>query len=1514
MTGSRSETAKVKRVKIIPSGRLLVACTMAWCFAEASLSGQVISNSGAVINIRSGIVIGSRDILNGAGGTILNEGEINLSGNFTSTANTSSNGLLRIGGNWTNTGGILLPGTGTVIFNGAGDQMIARTGGETFNNLTIANTGSSLLRSVNLSDNVNVTGILNIADGNINSGASILFLSNFLSSSLNYTSTTASRIIGKFERNMSETATYLFPLGSADHYNPVNIKPNSISVTGSLLSEFHPSDPGNGGLPLPDPPVEISDAYPGGFWSFNPGGFSSPDFNISLDATGFLDGGGVPDTITDVTRLIKRESGGNWSVDGAHVDAAGAVVSRSNLGGDFSPAGTEFALGRSRPLITAHPVSLVQCEHTDAVFGIVATGAGPLTYRWYKDGAVITNDPGYSGTRSDTLTILDISLADAGTYYCIVTDRHRKKTRSNDATLTVNKRPVATATPSGQAHECSNIAFDDIVLGETYGVPGTSYVWTRDNPTGITSAIPLSGTVSNIGDALTGMFNNTTDAPLTVTFTITPVGPAPTYCVGLQPITATVRVNPTPRATPVNNLKQICYGGTTEVRLESPTTMTRGTIEFDYTVTRTSTALTGDLTPGNNLPTGHVISRSYQNSSDTLQSVSFNVTPKNTLSGCNSGPVVSPAVKVHPEPLRSLFISVPFTCEGGTAGELTTILAKGSKPNRIHWTGPLLFDSVYYTNSNTDKFKVRYAGIYKVDVRDSLGCAKTLPSMLISGAVFKSELFVKQTDTGFGTSCRDTSDGVLWVWEEPSTTAIPPFEFWLVYNETDTIGHDFLTATGYINRVEYDSLPRGHYVLHIRDFNGCYNGEFPDRDIVEPDPVEITFDKSAYPNGHNVSCLNYNDGSAGINTIAGGNGSYHYKWSTSDGLIQGPDTLESIDTITAGTYYLLTTDLHGCPTRDTVTLTEPEGISMTSFTLSSSPDNLYNIGCAGSKTGSIKITLSGGSGNFNYSWTGPDGFTASTRDISNLGAGVYRASITDQLNSACLLTPVPEFTLTEPGPLTITDVKSISTDGNYNIDCIGGTGSIDITITGGSPGARLYTWSTTNGTGIVAGQEDQPSLTAGTYRLSVTDANSCIASADITLTEPGALSSLLTPSHVTCLPPGNSNGSINLTPGGGVGPYQFTWSNGATTEDISGLAPGNYSVIIRDVNNCLLTDNVRILPPPPLQFSRILSVFNGYNVRCLGSADGSIDITPTSGLAPFIYSWQKEGGGFVAATEDISGLGAGRYFLTITDANNCQAADTIQVTQPGKLSMTFQVSSSVTGGHNINCAGARTGSINAGSVNNAGGVNYLWSDGNTSGQRQGVAAGDYSVIITDANGCVADSSLTLTEPEPIKTAFEVRKPLCPDMPDGEITVTASGGIAGPDYTYRWSNNSAGRTITNILGGEYKISVTDLNGCTKRDSMILEPLREICLVIPNAITPDGDLINDEWNIGMIELYPLVEIKIFNRWGELVWKSERGYPTPWNGRSNGTLLPIDSYHYIIDLNNGSKPYVGNVTIVR
>ena len=460
-------------------------------------------------------------------------------------------------------------------------------------------------------------------------------------------------------------------------------------------------------------------------------------------------------------------------------------------------------------------------------------------------------------------------------------------------------------------------------------------------------------------------------------------------------------------------------------------------------------------------------------------------------------------------------------------------------------------------------------------------------------------------------------------------------------------------------------------------------------------------------------------------------------------------------------------------------------------------------------------------------------------------------------------------------------------------------------------GNYTYSWSTTNGSGIITGQKDQSSLTAGTYHLVVTDLNNCTTSKDIILNQ--APEFILQPgaTNITCESPGFNNGSIVLTITGGISPYTYLWSNGETTKDISGLTPGDYEVTVTDFNGCIKQASARIDLPPSLIYTKKLSDFNGFNISCNNLSDGYIYIDPTTGLAPFVYSWIGPGG-FNATTNNILNLKAGQYQLLITDSNKCKTSETFNLTEPGKFGMTFSLSSSTAGNFNINCAGDSSGFIIVEPENQVLTVDYLWSDGTTGKTRTNLRAGNYSLIIKDANSCQASETVALTEPDSMKINLDITPPFCPDKPDGLITTNVTGGVGV--YSYIWSDNSTDKDLTNIPKGFYKVKVTDMNGCVVKDSVHVDPMNKTCLVIPNIFSPNGDLINDVWNIGMKELYPSMEIKIFNRWGELVWRSEKGYPKPWDGRSNGSALPLDSYHYIVDLHNGSKPFIGNVTIVR
>ena len=344
-----------------------------------------------------------------------------------------------------------------------------------------------------------------------------------------------------------------------------------------------------------------------------------------------------------------------------------------------------------------------------------------------------------------------------------------------------------------------------------------------------------------------------------------------------------------------------------------------------------------------------------------------------------------------------------------------------------------------------------------------------------------------------------------------------------------------------------------------------------------------------------------------------------------------------------------------------------------------------------------------------------------------------------------------------------------------------------------------------------------------------------------------------------------------------------------------------------------IEQKITIWVNPGIKYTMTSSDYNGFNISCFGGSDGHIRITRQLGSAPLTFVW-KGPAGFTSTQGLIRNLSAGEYSVIITDNNNCSVMDTIVLTEPKALGMSINSSISADGAYNIDCANGKTGSIIVTAINNVGTVNYIWSDGYNGESQTNLPSGIYKIIITDANKCQAESSVTLTEPDLIKPVLEVTPPFCPDKPDGEIRLSVTGGIMGTDYTYRWSDNSTNRNLSNIPAGTYEVTIGDMNGCSVKASVRVDPMNDICLIIPGIISPNGDLINDVWNIGNIDLYPKMEVFIYNRWGQFIWRSEQGYAQPWNGTYNGKVLPMDSYHYAIDLHNGTKTIVGTITIVK
>jgi gliding motility-associated-like protein len=205
----------------------------------------------------------------------------------------------------------------------------------------------------------------------------------------------------------------------------------------------------------------------------------------------------------------------------------------------------------------------------------------------------------------------------------------------------------------------------------------------------------------------------------------------------------------------------------------------------------------------------------------------------------------------------------------------------------------------------------------------------------------------------------------------------------------------------------------------------------------------------------------------------------------------------------------------------------------------------------------------------------------------------------------------------------------------------------------------------------------------------------------------------------------------------------------------------------------------------------------------------------------------------------------------------------------------------------------------------------MWTDGQTAEEAGGLGAGTHTATVTDAEQCMDEVEVEILEPEAIQILAEEKDPYCSDANDGSIEISISGGIS--PYFSMWSDGTTGEILEELGPGDYSVEVTDGNQCTADASYTLGSENENCVRIPGIITPNNDGYNDTWRIPGIEYYPNATVEIYDRSGKQIFFS-RGYDRPWDGMYDGKLMPVASYHYIINLGNESPALIGNITIIK
>lgn len=612
----------------------------------------------------------------------------------------------------------------------------------------------------------------------------------------------------------------------------------------------------------------------------------------------------------------------------------------------------------------------------------------------------------------------------------------------------------------------------------------------------------------------------------------------------------------------------------------------------------------------------------------------------------------------------------------------------------------------------------------------------------------------------------------------------------------------------------------------------------------------------------NISCFNGNNGGATV-SASGGSTPYSYVWQP--GNLSGTTQ----NNLGPGTYTVTATDANSCTGSTTITITQPS--AALSLQTSSNPTN------CGQSNGSASVAVSGGTPNYSYSWS-PSGGSAAT--ASNLSAGSYTVTVTDA--NGCTANAVV-VVANANGPV-------ISVSNQTNITCAGANnGSATIAISQGTAPYNTV-WSPSGGSGLTASN-----LGAGVYTATVTDAGGCISTQTVTITEPQALQLTTSSLPANC---GAADGSATVNVQGGTPNYSYSWSpSGGNASTASNLSAGSYTVTVTDNNNCTASATVNVSNTN----GPVVTLDSQTDVTCANGNDGSATISVSQGTPPYATVWSPSGGTGLIGTN----LSAGNYTATVTDASGCIALQTVVITEPPALQLSVSSVPATCGFAD----GSATVNVQGGTPN----YSYSWSpSGGNAATTLGVATGNYTVTVTDAEGCqgtasvlvgviVLDSTLAFTA---------VTTPESCDGNDGTATVTVTGG--NPPYSYLWNGGFTPDSsfTAGLAAGTYNISITDACYTITGQVEVEQGYEVPSKVLYNIVTPNADGVNDVYSVGtQFSSADDFLCIIYNRWGVPVHKTTNK-SIDWPAKvTDGTYFILVSY---TDCNGKEEKLTGTITV--
>ncbi len=532
-----------------------------------------------------------------------------------------------------------------------------------------------------------------------------------------------------------------------------------------------------------------------------------------------------------------------------------------------------------------------------------------------------------------------------------------------------------------------------------------------------------------------------------------------------------------------------------------------------------------------------------------------------------------------------------------------------------------------------------------------------------------------------------------------------------------------------------------------------------------------------------VDCPGNDNGSITISASGGNGAPYTYQ-------LGGIANTSGIFTnLSAGTYVASAFDITNCGNSIQITITEPTPIELQEIMINP-------ISCFGISDASVTVEVQGGSYPYTFNWDNGQNDSLAT----NLGPGTHMVVVTDANGCSNSL----EINLQEPSEL------SLSTQ-SVDAACFGTNTGNAIAIATGGTAPYQFQWDAAAGN---ASTDLAENLGTGSYTVVVTDLNGCQATASATIAQPTELTLATNGQNLSCS--NTQDGSAAAVANGGTPAYSFLWNNGNMTATASNLDIGTYAVTVSDQNGCTAVDSINLTAPDPILVSIVAT-----DANCFGANNGAAISSHTGGTAPFGFLWDNGAG-----SANLSGVPAGTYCLTVSDALSCTGSACVDILQPNEIILTANIT-------DAGCNGGMEGAIDLVVNGGTGPFNFLWNNGATTEDISGLGAGDYDVIVQDANGCSGATAVTLTESDAIEISFQTDDVSCFGGNNGEATVTVTGGSGNFSFNWIGANNysSIAQNPNDMPAGDFILMVEDEDGCSSQANLTIgQPATAVMVTI------------------------------------------------------------------------------------